>query len=89
MSLSALSPIALSAVALQTGELGTTPLLSNSVVRLALAALLGLFLGLEREWSEKTAGIRTFSLTSLVAAVFTLVAALPGLRPSARRDVRS
>lgn len=64
----------LSAGVLQTGALGTAPLLANPVVRLVLAALLGLFLGLEREWSEKTAGIRTFSLTSLVAAVFTLVA---------------
>ncbi|QZP38744.1 MgtC/SapB family protein [Halobaculum magnesiiphilum] len=48
--------------------------LSLPVVRLALAAALGLFLGLEREWSEKSAGIRTFSLTSLVAAVFTHLA---------------
>ncbi|GAB3417987.1 MgtC/SapB family protein [Haloparvum alkalitolerans] len=44
------------------------------VVRLALAAALGLFLGLEREWSDKDAGIRTFSLTSLLAAVFTTIA---------------
>ena len=48
--------------------------LSRPVVRLVLAAALGLFLGLEREWSQKSAGIRTFSLTSLVAAVFTLLA---------------
>jgi len=48
--------------------------LSLPVARLALAAALGLFLGLEREWSEKSAGIRTFSLTSLVAAVFTHLA---------------
>jgi uncharacterized membrane protein (DUF4010 family) len=58
--------------ALQLDGGGTT--LSNPVVRLVLAALLGMFLGLEREWSEKSAGIRTFALTSLVAAVFTLVA---------------
>ncbi len=44
------------------------------VIRLALAAVLGLFLGLEREWSEKPAGIRTFSLTALLGAVFTIVA---------------
>lgn len=44
------------------------------VVRLGLAAALGLFLGLEREWSDKDAGIRTFSLTSLLAAVFTIIA---------------
>lgn len=44
------------------------------VIRLAMAAALGLFLGLEREWSDKPAGIRTFSLTSLLGAVFTIVA---------------
>jgi uncharacterized membrane protein (DUF4010 family) len=43
------------------------------VVRIALAGALGLFLGLEREWSQKSAGIRTFSLISLLAAVFTIV----------------
>ncbi|WP_224335432.1 MgtC/SapB family protein [Haloprofundus halobius] len=46
----------------------------QTVARLVLAAALGLFLGLEREWSEKSAGIRTFSLTSLVGAVFTVLA---------------
>jgi len=44
------------------------------VIRLAMAAALGLFLGLEREWSDKPAGIRTFSLTSLLGAVFTIIA---------------
>jgi len=44
------------------------------VIQLAIAAVLGLFLGLEREWSEKPAGIRTFSLTCLLGAVFTIVA---------------
>ena len=47
--------------------------LDSPVVRLVLAAALGLFLGLEREWSEKSAGIRTFSLISLLGAVFTLL----------------
>jgi uncharacterized membrane protein (DUF4010 family) len=63
----------LSALFLQGTDVVSAPLSSN-VVRLILAALLGMFLGLEREWSEKSAGIRTFSLTSLVAAVFALVA---------------
>jgi uncharacterized membrane protein (DUF4010 family) len=53
-------------------ELGLSAL-DDSVVALALAAALGLFLGLEREWSDKTAGIRTFALVSLAAAVFTLL----------------
>ena len=50
------------------------PPLEEAVVRLALAGALGMFLGLEREWSQKPAGIRTFSLISLLGAVFTLVA---------------
>jgi uncharacterized membrane protein (DUF4010 family) len=55
-------------------ETVTAAPLDSPVVRLVLAAALGLFLGLEREWSEKSAGIRTFSLISLLGAVFTLLA---------------
>lgn len=44
--------------------------LESPVIRLLLAAALGLFLGLEREWSKKPAGIRTFSLISLLGAIF-------------------
>ena len=47
--------------------------LDADVTRLALAGALGLFLGLEREWSHKSAGIRTFSLISLLGAVFTVL----------------
>ncbi|MXV64257.1 DUF4010 domain-containing protein [Natronorubrum sp. JWXQ-INN-674] len=47
--------------------------LDETVVRIALAGALGMFLGLEREWSQKSAGIRTFSLISLLGAVFTLL----------------
>ncbi|EMA35729.1 MgtC/SapB family protein [Halococcus hamelinensis] len=47
--------------------------LSNPVAHIVLAGALGLFLGLEREWSDKPAGIRTFSLISLLGAVFTIL----------------
>lgn len=47
--------------------------LSEPAVRLIIAAALGLFLGLEREWSEKSAGVRTFSLISLSGATATLL----------------
>ncbi|GAA0513011.1 Uncharacterized membrane protein, DUF4010 family [Halorubrum aquaticum] len=59
---------------------GIDPLiyLETNVAKLVLATLLGMFLGLEREWSQKSAGIRTFALVSLVAAVFS-VADEPGL----------
>ena len=43
------------------------------VFNLFVAGALGMLLGLEREWSNKAAGIRTFTLTSLVGvAVATL-----------------
>ena len=51
-----------------------TALLDQPIVRLLVAGALGLFLGLEREWSDKSAGIRTFSLVSLMGAVATLLA---------------
>jgi uncharacterized membrane protein (DUF4010 family) len=46
---------------------------SEEVVQLVLAVLLGMFLGLEREWSQKTAGIRTFALISLLGVIFAIV----------------
>ncbi len=58
-----------------------TELLDTTVVRLLLATALGLFLGLEREWSDKPAGVRTFSLTALSGAVFTVVAQDTSLGP--------
>jgi uncharacterized membrane protein (DUF4010 family) len=47
--------------------------LQTNVAKLVLATLLGMFLGLEREWSQKSAGIRTFALIGLAAAVFSLL----------------
>jgi uncharacterized membrane protein (DUF4010 family) len=44
----------------------------TAILRILLAGALGMFLGLEREWSHKSAGIRTFALVSLLAAVFTI-----------------
>jgi uncharacterized membrane protein (DUF4010 family) len=55
-----------------------SPFLQSNVAKLVLATLLGMFLGLEREWSQKSAGIRTFSLISLAAAVFSVLGE-PGL----------
>lgn len=68
----------LSTLAVQSWLVGQADVVSvaldDPVVRVVIAAALGLFLGLEREWSKKSAGIRTFSLTSLGGAVFTIVA---------------
>ena len=42
-------------------------------VRLALAALFGAVIGIEREWRNRAAGLRTHMLTALSAAVFTVL----------------
>jgi putative Mg2+ transporter-C (MgtC) family protein len=41
--------------------------------QLALALLLGMIIGLERSIAHKTAGMRTFALVSMGAALFTIV----------------
>ena len=51
--------------------LANAPLETN-VARIVLSLALGLFLGLEREWSQKAAGIRTFALVSVLGTMFTL-----------------
>lgn len=43
------------------------------LARLLLAALLGLILGLEREYIGKPAGMRTYALVSLGSALFTII----------------
>src|SRR3954452_13752128 len=52
------------------------------VVRLAVAALLGGAVGVERKWSGKSAGLRTHMLVSLGAALFVLVPQQAGLTSS-------
>jgi uncharacterized membrane protein (DUF4010 family) len=49
-------------------------LLPKNIFAILTGLLLGLFVGLEREWSNKPAGIRTFSLVSTVGVVFAILA---------------
>ncbi len=51
-------------------------------LQLLLAAFLGGLIGLEREYKRKEAGLKTFSLVSLGACFFTVVAVYLGSRPS-------
>jgi len=46
---------------------------STIALRLVVAALLGALIGLEREMRDRPAGLRTHMLTSLAAAVFTIL----------------
>ncbi len=47
-----------------------------SLKGLILATALGALIGLEREWARKEAGLRTFSLISLGAALFVIISRL-------------
>jgi len=48
--------------------------LAEIVLRLAAAVLLGAALGIEREWRERPAGLRTHILVCIASATFALVA---------------
>jgi putative Mg2+ transporter-C (MgtC) family protein len=54
-------------------------------VRLGAAILAGALIGLERQWSKHTAGVRTHSLVALGAALFVLLARLAGTPQEAAR----
>jgi len=43
------------------------------VIRFGLALLLGAAIGFERQWRQKSAGLRTNTLVSMGAAAFTLI----------------
>jgi putative Mg2+ transporter-C (MgtC) family protein len=46
------------------------------VSRLSLALLLGAFIGLERQWRQRTAGLRTNSLVATGSALFVMLASV-------------
>jgi putative Mg2+ transporter-C (MgtC) family protein len=47
--------------------------LVDVVTRLGLATFVGMIIGLEREWRQKPAGLRTHMLVSLASAAFTII----------------
>lgn len=47
--------------------------LADLALRLGAASLAGMILGIEREWRQKPAGLRTNMLVSLAAAAFTII----------------
>lgn len=55
-----------------TGSFAAVPM-DIAILRLAAAVILGGAIGLEREWKEKAAGLRTHILVATAACLFTLV----------------
>jgi putative Mg2+ transporter-C (MgtC) family protein len=47
--------------------------LAELALRLGAASLAGMIIGVEREWRQKPAGLRTHMLVSLAAAAFTII----------------
>jgi putative Mg2+ transporter-C (MgtC) family protein len=54
-------------------------------VRLGIAFAFGALIGAERQWRQRTAGLRTYSLVSIGAALFILLASLTGAEAEATR----
>ena len=58
-------------------------------VKLLVALLLGVIIGVERVWAHKTAGMRTYALVSMGSALFVVIssemikayASFPGMNP--------
>ena len=62
-------------------------LVSSSIVRLLMAAILGGLIGLEREWKPRAAGLRTNLFICFGAAMFTLLSQqLAGVPSDAARS---
>ena len=57
-----------------TAHFATVLPFSVIALRLVVALLLGAVLGLEREWRERPAGLRTHILVSIASATFALIA---------------
>ncbi len=58
-----------------TGSFETETPLVELVIRMGLAMLLGGLIGIEREFKERPAGLRTNMMVALAAATFTLLGA--------------
>jgi putative Mg2+ transporter-C (MgtC) family protein len=58
--------------------------LAEFLTRLAVAAILGVAIGFERQWRQRSAGLQTSSLVSVGAALFTLLDAIIGAGDSTR-----
>ena len=46
---------------------------SDIILRLFVALMLGMIIGTERVWAHKTAGMRTYALVSMGAALFIII----------------
>lgn len=63
---------------LKTFHGGNSPFpVEEIAVKLAVALAVGLLVGLEREWSNKDIGVRTFAMTALLGLLGALLGSTP------------
>jgi putative Mg2+ transporter-C (MgtC) family protein len=72
-------------------HLGTSVGASEILLRLGLACIFGMIIGIDREWRNKPAGLRTHMLVCLAAATFTILAveisaAVASVKPESSAD---
>ena len=72
----------LDTVASEFSDVGDVAQLTRIAVRLLLAAVLGFFLGFEREQQGKAAGVRTHMLVAIGSALFVLIPQQTGIVPA-------
>jgi putative Mg2+ transporter-C (MgtC) family protein len=59
--------------------------MTQFILRLALALVCGAVIGTERQWRQRMAGLRTYTLVSVGSALFVMVAALTVNEPAPTR----
>jgi len=60
-----------------------SPMEMEVITKLVLSAVLGGIIGLEREYSRKTAGIKTFAIVCMGSALFTVASVYTDIRVAA------
>ena len=50
------------------------------LLRLGCALLCGVFIGVERQWRQRTAGLRTYTLVAVGSALFVMLGTLTPCR---------
>lgn len=50
------------------------------IARLFVALILGMIIGIERVWAHKTAGMRTYALVSMGAALFIIISEMVAIK---------
>ena len=60
----------------------------NLLMQLSLSVILGTLIGLERQWRQRMAGLRTNALVSLGATLFCILS-IPNMEPTVKTEIET